>query len=121
MIWLDLQDTGVFRELEFLQGKIELFPIDQVGDIIKKNVQQTIWDIPLYKTGLLYNSVSWEYNGASEVIVDDSAPYSDYLDQGTKYIDAYHFLEITPECDAEIDDFLDKFWGKESETRFLHI
>ena len=121
MIWLDLQDTGVFRELEFLQGKIELFPIDQVGDIIKKNVQQTIWDIPLYKTGLLYNSVSWEYNGLSEVIVDDSAPYSDYLDQGTKYIDAYHFLEITPECDAEIDDFLDKFWGKESETRFLHI
>jgi hypothetical protein len=111
MIYLELEDLAVTQEFEHRKRQLENFPIDQVGEILARGVQDTILDIPLYKTGFLYESVYWEYGNATEVIVDDRAEYSGYLDQGTKYIEGYHFLEITPEMESEVDDFLDKFWG----------
>ena len=112
MIYLDMKATDVYSHLVELKGKIDHFPVDAVGEIIVRHVKERIWEIPLYKTGALYDSIDYQYGSSeAEVIVDAGVPYAEYLDQGTKYIEAYHFLEITPECDSEIDDFLGQFWG----------
>jgi len=113
MIYLKLDDIPVYDYLTAVKGELEHFPIDQVGDIIARHVKERILEIPLYKTGALYESIDWEYAGPTEVIIDAGVSYADYLDQGTRYITAYHFLEYTDEMDAEIEDFIEHFWGEE--------
>lgn len=120
MLYFNVQDAGVTSYFETLLGEINHFPMQDIGDIIVNQVRQTILEIPLYKTGALYESISAEYTSNNEVIVDSGVDYAVYLDEGTKYIDAHHFLEFTPEMESEIDSFLDRFWGEDYEPYSYH-
>jgi hypothetical protein len=106
MIEIKIDSHEIIDECDDLIEALENLPLDQIGGLMLEDVKSKT---PV-RTGFLRDN-NYFYIDGSDVVVTNSADYAEFVNDGTRYMDAEEFMDAEESTETEIEDLLVRHLG----------